>query len=117
LSSKQKAPALARRSPSRENLDRTLEVVHAETPSGKTFISRGNARPAPPDDAGESDYAFFTKRPHIDSRVRFPFENEYSSYVLAPGRSAFVRIQITRDSAGQPKRARRVLRFCKAGRS
>jgi hypothetical protein len=98
--------------------NRTSKLLTASGPPYNHFSApAADARPAPADNAGESDYAYFVARPHIDSRIRFPFENEYPPCVLAPGRSAFVRILITRDATGQPKRARRVLRFCKGGRA
>jgi hypothetical protein len=72
--------------------------------------------PCPADNRGEDDYAYFTARPGINSRVRFPFENEFPVCVLLPGASAFVRISIDRDADGEPKRrARRALRFCEGG--
>jgi hypothetical protein len=66
----------------------------------------------------ESDYEYFSRRPHVSTRTRFPFEGEYPVCVLLPGRPAFVRIQIERDADGRPKRrARRRLSFCEGGRA
>lgn len=77
------------------------------------------AKPQAPllaDTAGESDYAFFAKRPDVHIRTRLPFPNEYPVCVLAPGRAAYVQILIDRDAAGAPKRrARRRLRFATGG--
>jgi hypothetical protein len=76
------------------------------------------SKPAPPnmaDDRGESDYAFFSRRPEVNTRTRLPFENEFPPTVLAPGRHAVVRIRIMRDANGEPKRVRRRLRFCEGG--
>jgi hypothetical protein len=69
-----------------------------------------------PDISGESDFAFFSRRPSVNTRTRLPFENEFPPGVLEPGRGAFVRVLIERDETGQPKRrARRRLRFCEGG--
>jgi hypothetical protein len=88
------------------------ELVSSNTPKAAEL----QAPPLLADIAGESDYAFFSRRPSVTSRIRLPFENEYPPSVLEPGRSAFVRIRIERDPDGQLKRrARRRLLFCDGG--
>jgi hypothetical protein len=54
---------------------------------------------APPDDRGESDLAFFRRRPHVNSRTRLPFANELPLAVveLAGGREMFVHVVVERD--------------------
>jgi hypothetical protein len=61
-----------------------------------------SVRPQAPDDRGESDYAFFSRRPGINSRIRLPFAGEFPPCVLEPGRAAFVYVTIERDRAGNP---------------
>jgi hypothetical protein len=93
-------------------------TLNSEQLTGELNHSNNGTVDAPQaDDTGESDYAFFSRRPGVNTRVRLPFENEYPICVLAPGRGAFVRILIERSADGQPRRARRRLRFCDGGRA
>jgi hypothetical protein len=55
-------------------------------------ISQPDQLQAPPDDTGESDLAFFTKRPGVNTRTRLPFAGEFPPGVLEPGRGAFVHV-------------------------
>ena len=59
---------------------------------------------APPDDCGESDETFFTKRPHARTRNRLPFAGEFPPAVieLARGRTMLVHVIMMRDRAGRP---------------
>ena len=86
---------------------------------GTELVPSNTPKPAElqaPDISGESDYAFFSRRPGIDSRIRLPFPDEFPVCVLLPGRPAFVRVwMIQRDPDGRPLRRRRALRFCKGG--
>jgi hypothetical protein len=95
--------------------DLDSEVTSPSKGRNANFPPAADPRPAP-DVTGESDYAFFSRRPGISSRTRLPFENEYPVCVLLPGRSAFVRIVIIkRDDNGQPTRIARRLSFCNGG--
>ena len=63
--------------------------------------------PIPPsifDGAGESDLAFFTKRPGVDARVRLPFPDEFPDELLKPG--AFVHVLLIRDPLTNEPRTR-----------
>jgi hypothetical protein len=63
-----------------------------------------HAPPNMPDDSGESDLAFFTKRPNARTRNRLPFEGEFPKAVieLARGRTMLVHVIMMRDGAGRP---------------
>jgi hypothetical protein len=45
-----------------------------------------------PDDAGESDLAFFTKHPNVNARTRLPFPNEFPPGLIDAERIAFVHV-------------------------
>jgi hypothetical protein len=120
LAEKGKGLRRASQAPStNDDTSTTSKLIASVSTPIKSKHSPADPRPAPrriiPDDAAESDYSFFSRRPGISERIRFPFENEFAPCRLEPGRSAFVRIRIERDAAGQPKRARRALRFCDGG--
>ncbi len=58
---------------------------------------------APPDDRGESDLTFFSRRPGVNSRKRLAFENEPPPGVLERDDSvAFIVVRLERDAAGKP---------------
>jgi hypothetical protein len=50
-----------------------------------------------PDDAGESDLAFFTKRPNVNTRTRLPFEGEFPPGLIDAERIAFVHVVTLRN--------------------
>jgi hypothetical protein len=54
------------------------------------------------DDAGESDFAYFSARPHARHRIRSAFPGEFSRELLKPGggRTAVVIVAIERDATG-----------------
>jgi len=63
-----------------------------------------NAHIPPPDDSGEDDLAFFSRRPTINSRIRLPFKDEFPE-LLKPG--AFVHVLlVTRDPVTHEPRTR-----------
>jgi hypothetical protein len=66
----------------------------------RTIDPTNNPKPAElqaPDDAGESDLAFFRRRPHVNVRTRLPFENEFPPGVIDADRVAFVHVVTIRD--------------------
>jgi hypothetical protein len=60
------------------------------------------APPSPPDDAGESDLAYFAARPHLDSRLRLPFDFELPSEIWQAAADAGVAgfVVVTRGAPG-----------------
>jgi hypothetical protein len=60
---------------------------------------------APPDNRGEDDATFFSRRPSVNSRVRLPFKGEFPDDLLKPG--AFVHVLlVTRDPLTNEPRTR-----------
>jgi hypothetical protein len=59
---------------------------------------------APPDNTGEDDQSFFTRRPEARHRFRLPFPGEFSAAILsearvqARGREVLVMVVIDRDT-------------------
>jgi hypothetical protein len=49
------------------------------------------------DDRGEDDFAFFSRRPDLDTRTRLPFPNEFPAGVIDVARVAFVHVVMMRD--------------------
>jgi hypothetical protein len=86
---KKATAALAGRPASRSKNKHQRSVdSEAQSPSKErnaNFSPAAELRPAP-DDRGESDFDYFASRPHVDARVRLPFENEFPPGVLEPGR-------------------------------
>jgi hypothetical protein len=79
-----------------------------------------DAPQAPPDNRGESDELFFSRRPSINERTRLPFPNEFAPGVLEPGRGAFVHVLlVTRDpkTNAPGTRARAILYSDMGGRA
>jgi hypothetical protein len=107
-------PALKSKSQHQPGLD--SGAANPSPERSANFPPAAEPRPAP-DDRGESDYAFFTKRPGLNQRFRFAFPDElFPVGVIALSASAFVIITIQRDDDGWPKRrAKRHLRFCERG--
>jgi hypothetical protein len=103
-------------------LPKTTRPATAETANGPrkksdqlgSEISPTNtpkpARPqAPPDDRGESDFAYFSARPGISSRKRLAFDFEPLPGLLESDDSvAFVSVRVQRDGAGLPQTIFRV---------
>jgi hypothetical protein len=86
----------------------------------RTIDPTNNPKPAElqaPDDAGESDLAFFIKRPDARHRIRSAFENEFPDEFLKQrgGRTAVVIVAIERDAAGRPTTRGRGLVFPDGG--
>ena len=55
---------------------------------------------APPnmaDNTGEDDLTFFSRRPHVSTRTRLPFPNEFPPGVIDAARVAFVHVVTIRD--------------------
>jgi hypothetical protein len=74
---------------------------------GSPLGRSNNPKPAElqaPDDAGESDLAFFTKRPSVNERIRLPIANEFPDELLKPG--AFVHVVLVRDPITNAPRTR-----------
>jgi hypothetical protein len=64
-----------------------------------------NAHIPPPDDSGEDDLEFFSRRPNVNSRVRLPIDGEFPAALLRPG--AFVHVKLlTRDPLTNEPRTR-----------
>jgi hypothetical protein len=63
----------------------------------------------PPDDSGEDDLEFFTKRPSVNSRIRLPIDGEFPAALLRPG--AFVHVLlVTRDpKTNEPRQRARAI--------
>ena len=67
-----------------------------------------HAPPPMPDDAGEDDLAFFSRRPNVNSRIRLPIDGEFPPELLRPG--AFVHVLLIRDPlTGEPRTRGRAL--------
>jgi hypothetical protein len=74
------------------------------------------ARLQAPDDAGESDWAFFRARPGATIRTRLPFPDEFpDDFIACGGGVAFVRVAVVRDDRGLPVWAARSVMFCIQG--
>jgi hypothetical protein len=81
--------------------------VSAEPVSGSEFLpgsklssntpNASEAQAPPPDDRGESDFDYFVARPHVSTRTRLPFENEFPAGVIDAERIAFVHVVTIRD--------------------
>jgi hypothetical protein len=70
------------------------------------------------DDAGQSDFEYFSARPHARIRNRLPFDGEFSAAILDEGGlDCFVHAIVERDAAGRPTRRARWLLFCQGGRA
>jgi hypothetical protein len=108
LRGKQKAPRCASRGPSTNTAVTTKQskLLPAPVPPNKTFHSPAEARPAPPDNVGESDEVFFIRRPSARQRLRLPFPSELPVEVWQPaaaaGLAAFVIVEMKRDVPGAP---------------
>jgi hypothetical protein len=65
--------------------------------------TRNVAGPQAPD-SGESDFDYFTARPHARHRIRSAFANEFPDELLKPGggRPAVVIVGMLRDATGRP---------------
>jgi hypothetical protein len=78
-----------------EQLGRPLN--HPNTPSPDRLQA--------PDDAGESDLEFFSRRPGVNGRKRLAFEGEPPPGLLEQDEHdnvAFISVRLERDAAGQP---------------
>lgn len=103
-------PAIAHDEPTLnfEQVGRPLN--HPDTPNA-------SEAQAPPDDRGESDFAFFTARPHARHRIRAPFPREFPPEFLThrDGGTAVITVVIERDAAGRPTRRGRGIAFIPGG--
>jgi hypothetical protein len=74
-----------------------VEAIPASVPPYKPCFSPADARPAPPDDRGEDDLTFFTRRPNVNTRTRLPFQGEFPAGLIDAERIAFVHVVTLRD--------------------
>jgi hypothetical protein len=89
-------------------------AVCQDTPE---FISQPDQLQAVPDTAGESDFDYFTARPHERHRIRSAFPGEFPRKLLKPGggRPAVVIVGMLRDDTGRPMTRVRSIVFPEGG--
>jgi hypothetical protein len=75
------------------------------------------AGPQAPGISGESDYDYFTARPHARHRIRAPFPDEFPLEFLThrDGGTAVITVVMERDTAGRPTRRARGIAFIDGG--
>jgi len=85
--------------------------LSSNTPNAST-----SQAPCPADDAGEDDWQYFGRRPHVSTRTRFALPAEFPDDFLEHGGAvAVVRVAVTRDGRGQPVWAARSVLFRSGG--
>ena len=78
-----------------------------------------DAPQAAPDNSGESDFDYFTRRPHARHRIRAPFPREFPPEFLThrDGGTPVITVVIERDARGRPTRRGRGICFIDGGRA
>jgi hypothetical protein len=82
-------------------------------------ISQRDQPQAAPDNTGESDFEYFTARPHARHRIRAAFPGEFPRKLLKEGngRPAVVIVGMLRDDTGLPTTRVRSIVFPDGGRA
>jgi hypothetical protein len=89
------APKTAKPAPARrEEPVSKVERLGSELDRSNTLKPN---QPQAPDDCGEDDLTFFSRRPHVSTRTRLPFPNEFPAGVIDAARIAFVHVVTLRD--------------------
>jgi hypothetical protein len=74
---------------------------------------------SPPDDAGESDFDYFIRRPTARHRIRSAFPGEFPPEFLThrDGGTAVITVVMERDADGRPTWRARGICFVDGGRA
>jgi hypothetical protein len=102
------------RPPVRQNREPVHSRLELRERAGASMIA-----PAPPlvDNTGESDFEYFTARPHARHRIRSPFPRELPPEFLThrDGGTAVITVVMERDARGRPTRRGRGICFIDDG--